>query len=203
MNVLVACEEWGLVRDAFAARGHRAMSCDFKPTRRPGHHYQGDVRDILHYPWDLLIAHPVCKFLTNAGSKHLYKRIEGKWAKENGPEPERWREMEEGARFFNLFDRAEHIPKRCVENPVMHGHALKLVGRKATQFIQPWWFGDPFQKTTGLWLTGLDPLKPEYARSDYAVIEQECWRMPPGPERESLRSRTYPGIARAFAQYWG
>ena len=157
MIILIACECSGIVRDAFLALGHDAMSADLKPTQRPGPHYQGDVRDVLYDRWDALIAHPVCKYMANSGNKHLYLRIEGKWAKENGKNEERWEKMKAGAEFFNLFDRADHIPLRCVENPIMNGHALGMVGRIATQFVQPHWFGDPFSKATGLWLTGFKP----------------------------------------------
>jgi hypothetical protein len=147
-DVLVACEESGMIRDALTAVGVRAISCDIKPTRRPGPHYHGDVRDILPLRhWRGLIAHPVCKFLANSGAKHLYRRIDGVWAKEHGPDPERWANMEAGAEFFNLFWNADHIPMRAVENSIMHGHALELTaGRPADQYTQPWWFGDPFTK---------------------------------------------------------
>lgn len=201
---MVACECSGAVRDALLARGHNAISCDLKPTRSPGPHYQGDVRDILWKPWDMLIAHPVCKYLTNAGSKHLYRRVNGVWSKANGPDEERWRLMREGAEFFLLFENATHIPKRAVENPIMHGHALEIIGRKADQFVQPWWFGDPYQKATGLWLTNLPKLQRKFEKTDYPDgIRQECWLMAPGPEREELRSKTYPGIAAAMAEQWG
>lgn len=144
-DVLIACECSGIVRDAFIARGIRAISCDIKPTQSPGPHYHGDVRDILHLNFPALIAHPVCKYLANSGVQWL----DGDAA--------RWENMKNGADFFKLFDRADHIPLRAVENPVMHGHALELIGRSATQFVQPWWFGDPFKKATGLWLTELPP----------------------------------------------
>jgi len=202
-DVLVACECSGVVRDALLAEGVRAISCDLKPTQRPGPHYQGDVLDILHLSWRGLIAHPVCRYLTNAGAKHLYRRVDGKWAKANGPEPERWRRMQEGAAFFRRFDRAEHIPHRVVENPIMHGHAQKEVGRKPDQYVQPWWFGDPFSKATGLHLTALPPLVATHAREDYPDgIRQEVWLMAPGPDREEKRSQTYPGFARAMARQW-
>ena len=188
MRVLVACEYSGRVRDAFIARGHDAMSADLRPSETPGPHHQGDVRDILGDAWDLLIAHPVCTYLCNSGVRWL--------STEDG----RWEKMEEAAAFFRLFDQATHIPRRCIENPVMHGHGLKLVGRRATQFVQPWMFGDGFVKTTGLWLTGLDPLTPTNV---VAGRDQRCWRMSPGPEREKERSRTYPGIAEAMAAQWG
>ncbi len=207
-DVLVACERSGIVRDALNAVGVRAMSCDLKPTRRIGSHYQGDVRDVLSARhWRGLIAHPVCKFMANSGAKHLYRRIDGKWAKENGREPERWRNMEEGVKFFNLFRDAEHIPMRCIENSIMHGHAIKLVGRTADQYIQPWWFGEPFTKAAGLWLYGLPPLIPQYDRAWYAErgikIKPKTWLMGPSEDREEKRSATEPGVAAAFAAQWG
>jgi hypothetical protein len=192
MRVLVACECSGEFRDAFLALGHDAISCDLKPTRKPGPHYHGDVRDILYEQWDLLIAHPVCKFLTNAGVRWLHER-EG-----------RWELMEKGVEFFKLFDNAKHIPRRAIENPIMHGYALKLIGRRATQFVQPWMFGDPFSKATGWWLHRLPKLTPTHRKSDYGVeIEQECWLTPRGPDREELRSKSYPGMARVAAETWG
>jgi hypothetical protein len=197
MRVLVACERSGRIRDALIARGHNAWSCDLMPSRSPGPHLQCDVREVLYERWDMLIAHPVCRYLTNTASLHLYI---GKH-KENGPEPERWRLMREAAEFFLLFDRATHIPKRAIENPIMHCHAIEIIGRRATQYVQPWMFGDPFQKATGFWLTGLPKLIPERRKDSYDVeIKQECWRMAPGPDREELRSNTYPGIARAIAE---
>jgi len=188
MRVLVACEYSATVRDAFRAMGHDAWSADLRETEGdPRWHFVGDVRHVLDKQWDMLIAHPVCRLLANSGVR---------WLKGN---PERMAACEEAAAFFRLFDQATHIPKRCVENPVMHGKALELVGRKATQFVQPWWFGDGYVKTTGLWLTGLPKLvadKPVEGR------EQRCWRMPPGPNREKERSRFYPGMARAMAEQW-
>jgi len=206
-EVLIACECSGIMRDALIAVGVRAFSCDLKPTQRPGPHYQGDVRDVLYRPRTGLIAHPVCKYLTNAGAKHLYKRINGKWAKEHGPDEDRWRLMREGAEFFKMFDRAEHIPFRAVENPIMHGHASKIIGRRATQYVQPWMFGDPFSKATGFHLTKLPPLVSERGKSWYInrgiKIEQAAWMMGPSEDREERRSETYPGIARAAAKQWG
>lgn len=206
-QALVACECSGIVRDALASVGVSVISCDLKPTQRPGPHYRGDVRDIIGEPWKLLIAHPVCRYLTNAGAKHLYRRVDGAWAKENGRDPERWRLMEEGAKFFNLFQGAHHIPMRAIENPIMHGHAAKLVGGRATQYVQPWWFGDPFSKATGLRLFGLPKLRKKFDRSWYTLhgvpIKQEVWLMRPSDDREERRSQTYPGIARAMAETWG
>jgi len=206
-DVLVACECSGIIRDALIAAGVRAFSCDLKQTQRPGPHYHGDVRDVLYRPRVGLIAHPVCKFLTNAGAKHLYKRINGKWAKEHGPDEDRWRHMREGAAFFKEFDRADHIPLRAVENPIMHGHATREVGRRADQYVQPWMFGSPFSKATGFHLTGLKPLVPERDKSWYAErgikITQAVWLMAPSEDREERRSETDPEIARAIAEQWG
>jgi len=191
MNVLVACECSGIVRDAFIAEGHNAWSCDLKPTRRPGPHYQGDVRDVLYRQWDLLIAHPTCTYLCNSGVRWL--------SEQQG----RWELMLKGVEFFLLFERATHIPLRAIENPIMHCHAVSRIGRVATQFVQPWWFGDPYSKATGWWLTGLPLLKATHKKSDYPEIKQECHRMPPGPVRDELRSNTYPGHAKALAKQWG
>ncbi len=192
MKVLVACECSGMVRDAFIKRGHEAISCDLKPTQRPGPHYLGDVRDILSQPWDLLIAHPVCKYMTNAGVRWLHERSE------------RWELMRQGVEFFLLFTNATHIPKRCVENPIMHRHASGMVGRKADQYVHPWWFGSPFQKATGLWLYDLPMLPKERTKDSYDPLpKQAVWLMGPSPDREEKRSETDPQIARAMAQYWG
>lgn len=187
---MVACERSGIVRDALLAVGHDAISCDLKPTRKPGPHYEGDVRDILGDAWDGLIAHPVCKYMANSGVRWLHER-EG-----------RWDDLQKGIEFFNIFRDAAHIPQRAIENPILHKYAVAGIGRKADQYIQPWWFGDPFSKATGLWLYGLPKLKKEYKKSDYPEIKQEVWLMAPSEDREEKRSQTYPGIARAFAQYW-
>jgi hypothetical protein len=197
MNILVACEETGIVRDALIARGHRAVSCDLKPSQRPGPHLQDDVRNWLNYRWDMLIAHPVCRRLSNAGVRWLHER------------PELWQEMLDGVEFFKLFigPAVQHIPKRCVENPIMHRHAFERIGRRADQFVHPWWFGSPFQKATGLFLDGLPPLPREFTKAWYAAhgvtIEQAVWKMPPSDDREQKRSETDPQVARAMAQYWG
>lgn len=203
-DVLVGCEESGVVRDALIAAGVRAISCDIKPTRRPGPHHQGPVQEILQLRhWRGLIAHPVCKFLANSGAKHLYQRIDGIWAKENGRDPIRWDQMEKGANFFNLFADAKHIPLRAIENSIPHSYAIKLIGRKPDQYTQPWWFGDPFTKAAGWWLFGLPRLRRQFSKSDYAKIEPKCWKMAPSPNREEKRSETEPGIARAIAEQWG
>lgn len=121
MKILIACEYSGRVRDAFAALGHDAMSCDLLPTEAPGKHYQGDVRDVLGEQWDLLIAHPDCTYLTNAGVCHLHK------------DPKRWPKLFDAAEFFKLFLNADHIPMLAVENPIMHKYAKTLIGGGETK----------------------------------------------------------------------
>lgn len=191
----MACEYSGTVRDAFIRAGHWAMSCDLLPTDAPGPHHQGDVFDVLGDGWDLMIAHPPCTFMSNSGAKHLY--IDGR--KENGPDPARWAAMEDAARFFRaLYDAP--IPRIAVENPVMLGHAKRLIGVPQTQVIHPWQHGHGESKSTCLWLRGLPPLLPT---DEVEGREQRIWKMGPSPDRWKLRSATYPGIAAAMAAQWG
>lgn len=209
-RILVACEYSGIVRDAFAARGWDAWSCDLEPSERPfGQHVQGDVIPLLDEDWDLLIAHPPCTFLSNSGAGHLYlgKTKEDKAALGYIRNDERWKNMEEGAAFFNIFLNT-NIPHVAVENPVMHGHGIKRVGGRATQFVQPYHFGTTETKRTGLRLINLPKL---VATND---VEAKMRKLPksetdkvhrasPGPERWKERSRTYPAIAQAMADQWG
>lgn len=196
MNVLIACEYSGRVRDAFAKMGHFAMSCDLLPTEIPGHHYQGDVSDIINMGWDLLIAHPPCTYLTNSGVSWLHK------------DPSRWGLLDEGAAFFRMFLDAT-IPFKCIENPIMHKYAKERIGGvKQSQVIQPWMFGHMEQKATCLWLKGLPLLQPTN------IVKVEMMKLPkrererlhycsPGPDRWKERSRTYQGVADAMAAQWG
>ncbi len=194
MRVLIACESSGIVRDEFLKLGHDAISCDFKATERPGPHHQGDVREILGEAWDLLVAHPVCRRLANSGVRWLTER------------PEYMAEVQPAAEFFMLFDRATHIPRRAVENPIQHKYARAYVGRKAEQYVQPHWFGSPFKKATGFWLHGLPKLVRTHWPKDYppgTEFKQAVWLESPGPKREENRSRTDPAIAAAMARTWG
>ena len=188
MKVLVACEYSGTVRDAFTRAGHYAMSADLLPSETPGHHYQGDARDLLGDQWDLLIAHPPCTRLTNAGVRWLHER-------------DLWDEMREAARLFGDFLNAD-IPRICVENPVMHKHAKAAIPGyvEFTQSVQPWQFGHGETKRTCLWLKGLPPLRPT---NIVEGREARIHRMPPGPHRARERSRFYRGIAEAMASQWG
>lgn len=183
MKVLVACEFSGVVRDAFMKRGHEALSCDLLPTERPGPHYQGDVRDLLHYPWDLLIAHPPCTDLAVSGARHFQeKRLDGR---------------QQAATSFFMMLATVSIPRIAVENPVS---VMSTLYRKPDQIIQPWQFGHGETKATCLWLRGLLPLQPTRIVEGR---EPKTWRMPPGPDRGRERSRTYQGIADAMAEQWG
>lgn len=169
-RVLVACESSGKVRDAFIRAGCDAMSCDLLPTKRPGPHYQGDVRGILHRPWDMLIAFPTCTFLCVSG-QHWVKR--GRIEADGRPRAEH---VEEGVAFARMFidgPETAHIPRRVVENPI--GILSSLV-REPEQIIHPWMFGDDASKSTCLWLHGVDPLRLEpkfFTPPPYCCVEQQ------------------------------
>lgn len=190
MRALVACEYSGRVRDALTRQGIDAVSCDLLPSETPGHHIQGDVREMLAEPWDLVIAHPPCTYLANSGVRWLHS------------DPSRWEKMREGAQFFLACLNA-NSPKVAVENPVMHKYAREAIGGLRQKFtVQPWQFGDPAKKRTCFWTKGLSPLVPTSdMTADQAIAE--CHLASPGPDRWKDRSRTYPGIAAAIASQWG
>ena len=210
LSVLVACEKSGVVRDAFIARGHHAMSCDIEPTETPGPHYQGDVRDVLCAPWDILIAHPECTYLSGSGWHWVTRgRIEA----DGRPRIEHVKEALAFARMFIDGPETAHIPKRAVENPI--GRLSTLV-RKPDQIIQPHDFGDDASKATCLWLHGLRPLVPtgrfHGRRITWKGKEVERWAnqtdsgqnvLGPPTDRQRERSKTYAGIAAAMVDQWG
>lgn len=202
MRVLIACECSGRVRDAFLALGHDAMSCDLQPTEVPGPHYQGDVRDVLHDGWDMMIAHPDCTRLTNAGVRWLKVPPPGKTL------VQMWRGLFDGAEFYRLL-RDAPIPRKAIENPIMHCHARELIQPGQRQVVQPWWFGDPYFKATGWELIGLPPLVPtnKLTPPKPGTPEHKAWsavhRASPGPQRKIERSRFYPGMSAACAAQWG
>lgn len=186
MKILVACEYSGVVRDAFATKGHDVWSCDVLPTEKPGNHHQGDVRDILCDGWDMMIAHPPCTRLCNSGVRWLHER-------------NLWTEMDAAAAFFRLLLNAP-ISLVAVENPIPHRYAANLIGEKYSQIVQPYHFGHGETKATCLWLKGLPLLLPT------SVVDGRCPRihyMSPGGNRARERSRTYAGIAKAMADQWG
>ena len=183
MKVLIACEFSGVVREAFVALGHDAVSCDLMPAEDGGRHHHGDVREILDEGWDLMIAHPPCTRLTVAGAR---------WFK--GREAE----QAEAIAFVELLWDAD-IPRIAIENPIGVLSTRSKLGRP-TQIIQPWQFGHGETKATCLWLKGLPPLTPTN------IVEgrdARVHRMPPGPNRWKERSRTYQGVGRAMAKQWG
>jgi hypothetical protein len=200
VRVLVACEFSGVVRDAFTAAGHEALSCDLLPTESPGPHYQGDVRELFSEGWDLMIAHPPCTYLSNAGVRHLHSipSRNGVLPKVHGEE--RWQAMREGAQLFRDLMNAP-IPRIAVENPIMHKYAIAEIGRRQDQVVQPWMFGEPVQKAIGLWLVGL-PLLLATGPFDQER-HQLVHKMSPSPDRAKKRSVFFPRVAQAMAEQWG
>ena len=186
-KVLIACEFSGIVRDAFIALGHDAISCDLLPTERPGPHCQEDVFDLLNdarasdYSFDLMIAHPPCTHLAVSGAAWFkYKR----------------QEQAEALEFVRRLLSVD-IPRIALENPVS---VISTHIRKPDQIIQPWQFGDPETKTTCLWLKNLPKLTPT---NIVQTNGNRLHRLPPSEHRWKDRSRTYQGIANAMAEQWG
>lgn len=197
MRVLVACEFSGIVRDAFAAAGHEAWSCDLEPSERPGNHYRGDVRDILNSGWDLMIAHPPCTYLSKAGAVHMYNgRI-----KANGINFARLECVKEAGYFFNELLWCS-IPLIAVENPVMHHWAREIVTTPYSQIIQPFEHGHAYSKKTCLWLRGLPEIKPTKLYQGRVTTDWVS-KVVNGSNRKKLRSKTFTGIAKAMAEQWG
>jgi hypothetical protein len=181
MRVLIACEFSGVVRDAFAARGHDAWSCDLLPTEKAGWHIHGDVLSVLSLRWDLMIAHPPCTHLAVSGSR---------WFKDKKQE-------QHDALMFVAALMDAPIPLICIENPIS---VISSRIRKPDQIIQPWQFGHGETKATCLWLKNLPKLIPtNIVDGRVARVHRE----PPGPERWKNRSRTMQGIANAMADQWG
>jgi hypothetical protein len=192
MRVLVACEFSGVVREAFKARGHDAWSCDLLPTEIEGQHIQGDVLQILNQGWDLMIAHPPCTYLSNAGAVHYY----GKRAK-NVDE-----RFSKGFNAKHFFMHLYHAPiaKICIENPQpLKAFCLPL----HSQVIQPYQFGHPVQKRTLLWLKGLPKLKAtSVVENPQSTKIAGNWFNKGGKERQKNRAKTFTGIANAMASQW-
>lgn len=182
MRVLVACEFSGVVRRAFAKRGHDAWSCDLLPSDDDSlNHLQIDVLKVLKLEWDLMIAHPPCTHLAVSGAR---------WFKDKQAE------QKEAIDFFMALINAP-IPKIAVENPIS---IMSTKYRKPDQIIQPWQFGHGETKATCLWLKNLPKLQP----TDIVEgREARVHKLPPSPDRWKLRSITYQGIADAMAEQWG
>ena len=190
MRVLVACEYSGVVRDAFLARGHDAISCDLLPKESPGPHVQGDVTPLLREPWDLVIAHPPCQYLSIAGAPAY------------AADPSRERPMLSAIDFY-LDCLGANADRIAVENPVMMRRARNIIGRGPDQIIHPWMFGHPWWKRTGLTLRGLMPLLP--TRVVDPIGHWTGWKKGERMGHRSAKKRAafWPGIARAMAEQWG
>jgi hypothetical protein len=204
VRCLIACEYSGRVREAFRRLGHEAWSCDLLPAEDGSpFHIQGDVLAVLdglpwqfqfvgrhpqtfggaHLPWDLMVAHPPCTHLAVSGARHFEeKRADGR--------------QQEAIDFFMALANAP-IPRIAIENPVC---IMSSVWREPDQIIQPWQFGTGETKATCLWLKGLPPLIPTKIVSGR---HPRVHLMPPSADRWKERSRTYEGIAEAFAEQWG
>jgi hypothetical protein len=192
LKILIACEFSGTVREAFRAKGHDAWSCDLLPTEIPTkYHIQGDVLQHLNEGWDMMIAHPPCTYLSNAGVRWLYNA-------DGTINPDRWERMNKGADFFNrlLHARIKHV---AVENPIQHRYAREKI-RRPDQIIQPWQFGHGETKATCLWLKNLPEL---YPTNIVEGREHRIHLMAPSENRWKMRSMTYVGIANAMAEQWG
>lgn len=227
MNVLIACEESQEVCKAFRARGHNAFSCDLQEPSggHPEWHILGDVMKVINVvddgeleaicfstmdneihvieKWDLLIAHPPCTYLTTTGNRWFNVDLYGDKAKE------RARLREEAAEFFMRFVDAD-CDRIAIENPIGY---MSSKYRKPDQYIQPFQFGDAFEKKTALWLKNLPLLKhtnvvepPKRICFDSGKTMPawyaEAWNY--GPKvRARIRAKTFPGIAAAMADQWG
>lgn len=190
MKIIIGCEESQEVCKKFRELGHEAYSCDILPCSggHPEWHIVSDLMysNILKKKWDLGIFHPPCTRLCNSGVRWLHER-------------NLWVQMRDAAHFFKFLMDSD-IDKICIENPIPHKYALKIIGRKYDQLIQPYQFGHGETKATCLWLKGLPLLNPTKVVKGR---EARIHKMQPSKERSRLRSITYPGIARAMATQWG
>ena len=191
IRVLIACEFSGVVRDAFAAKGHDAWSCDILPTERSGNHIQRDVLEILNDGWDLMIAHPPCTYLSNAGARFLYPK--------GVLNTDRLAQGLDAKELFMALLNAD-IPRICIENPIPSSAYLLPA---YNQIIQPSYFGHPFQKRTCLWLKNLPPLMSTgiYETAESSKIAGN-WFNKGGKERQKNRAKTFQGIADAMSSQW-
>lgn len=227
LNVLVACEESQAICKEFRKLGHNAYSCDLLDCSggHPEWHFKCDCLDVIangggelqngavyftpQRKWDLMIAHPPCTFLTVSGNRWFNVERYGDAALQ------RFRDRELGAKFFmDLYNApVDHV---AIENPI---GVMSTLFRKPDQTIHPWMFGDNFTKNTCLWLRGLPPLKVEITEAPEMQYKewtdkngrkkrQNLWyyeaflNCKTKEERQKIRSKTFPGIARAIAQQW-
>lgn len=196
MNVVIAGECSGVERDAFAARGHNAWSCDLKPSRRHGQHYMGSWRDI-HWPsYDLAIMHPECTHLAVSGARWFpEKRADGR---------------QQAAIDEFMYLATVPVKSSCVEQPIS---IMSRLYRKPDQIVQPWMFGVWETKALCYWLKNLPKLVPLYRNAEEcrealglpagSKPEARVWKMAPGPDRQEKRSDSFPAVAKAMAEQWG
>jgi len=185
MKVLIACEESQAVTIEMRKLGVEAYSCDIEPCSggHPEWHIQGDVIPLLNWEWSLIIAFPPCTHLCVSGAKHFeQKRRDGR--------------QQQGINFFMKFVDCK-CEKVAIENPI---GIMSTIWRKPDQIIQPWQFGHGETKATCVWVKGLPSLKPTNIVNGR---ENKIWRMPPSEDRAKIRSKTFPGIAKAMAEQWG
>ena len=202
MNVLIGCEESGVVRDAFRKLGHDAWSCDILScSGDPTYHLQMDVFEAVKLKqWDLGIFHPPCTYLTVTGNKWMKPEFKDRF-------PDREQQRKDAIKFFiDLYN--VDIPRIAIENPV---GVMSSEWRKPDQYIHPYYFGDPHSKKTGLWLKNLPKLVPtDIVDPQFYIYKNggrdpiwhvETMKLPPD-ERSKARSKTFPGFAAALANQW-
>lgn len=205
MHILIACETSATIANAMRENGHDVWTCDILPAQNPAdqkHHFQCDIFDgILALPWDMVIAHPPCTYLSSSGQR---------WHK---VQPERYGMMMDALAFVEaLWAETEHVPKVCIENPIGR---LSTLWMKPSQIVQPYQYGDDASKSTCFWLKGLPCLTgTQYVEPriiDYKGKPAKRWAnqspcgaqsLPPTADRWQIRSNTYPGIAAAMADQW-
>lgn len=189
MKILIACEKYGRVRDAFIKRGHNAISCDIEETVIPGPHYKGYLEDYIGsgYDWDMIIGFPPCTHLASSGAKHFAEKIkDGR--------------QQYAINFFMMIANRK-CPKIVIENPV---GIMSTKYRKPDQIIQPYQFGDSYQKTTCLWLKGVPKLEPTKIVDPGEFVIHGGKKIPKWySNRTRDRNKTFNGIAEAMAQQWG
>ena len=217
MKVLIACEESQAVTKAFRELGHEAYSCDILPASggHPEWHIQRDVFEVINEGWDLMVAHPPCTFLAVSGASWYYhpedKNLPVEQRRPHPKYPNRAMDREMAVGFFMALMNAP-IERIAVENPI---GIMSSRFRKPDQIIQPWQFGDSASKSTCLWLKNLPKLTATDIVDKGEVVTCSSGKSMPKwyadalytantkEERQTLRSKTFPGIAKAMAEQWG
>lgn len=208
MKILLACEESQIVTKAFRALGHEAFSCDIQECSggHPEWHIQGDVLEVINDGWDMMIGFPPCTFLSYVGNRWFRPEYNIQIDLFKGHETRHDKRIKAFEFFMKLVNAP--ISKIAIENPV--GIPRKWY-RQPNQIIHPYYFGDNFKKRTCLWLKNLPtlkhtdrlpPPKPYYYTSTRNKPIQWCESLGRSPDSAKLRSKTFPGIAKAMAEQW-